>query len=241
MDTFTLVAQVVNFLVLVVILRRFLFGPLRRVMDEREQRFARRRQEAEDQVAEARLLQEQARAEREQLERTRGDLLARAEAQAAEHLRHLLDEARSEVAAQRDGWIQEERRDRSATLLALRPRLAAVVGAVCRQALQDLADQDLEGRMALGLARRLAGARDLPASGPFQVGSSRPLGPQARAALEQALAPAPLEYHVGPEDPPGVRVHAGGWELEWTLDSYLGNLQERVARLLEEEAGRAAL
>ena len=59
-------------------------------------------------------------------------------------------------------------------------------------------------------------------------------------ALEQALAPALLEYRVAPEDPPGVRVHAGGWELEWTLDSYLANLQERVVRLLEEEAGHAS-
>ena len=36
MDPFTLLAQVLNFLILVLLLRRFLFKPLMGVMDERE-------------------------------------------------------------------------------------------------------------------------------------------------------------------------------------------------------------
>ncbi len=239
MDTFTLVAQAVNFLVLVLLLRRFLFGPLRRIMDEREQRFAQRRQQADEQLTAARQLQEEARLRGEQVDRTRGELLAQAQVQADEHLRALLDQARREVAERKEAWLQEERRDRAAVLDALRPRLAALVGAVCRQALRDLADQDLEERMALNLARRLAEERQLPTSGSLRVLTSRALAPRARTALEQTLAPAALEFMVVPEDPPGVRVDAGGWELEWTLDSYLGSLQERVVHLLEE-AGRAA-
>jgi len=239
-DSFTLVAQAINFLVLVVLLRRFLFGPLMRVMDEREQRFAQRRQEAEKLLTQARLEREEAHLQGQQVERTRAELLARAQVQADEHLHALLDQARREVTARREEWLEQERRDRVASLKALRPRLAALIGAVCRQALRDLADQDLEERMALSLARRLAGECDLPAPGPTQVFSSRPLGPQARTALERALGGFRLEYRIGSEDPPGVRVHAGGWELEWTVDSYLENLQERVVRLLEEEAGHAA-
>ena len=45
-DLFTLVAQIVNFVVLLVLLRVFLYGPVRRVMQRREQRIAEDREAA---------------------------------------------------------------------------------------------------------------------------------------------------------------------------------------------------
>lgn len=239
MDTFTLVAQVVNFLVLVALLRRFLYRPLLQVMDEREERFARRQAEADARVAEAEALVAGTRAEREALERARAGLMARAEMEAAEHRRTLLEEVRQEVAARQEEWLEDLRRGRVATLDSLRPRLAAILAALCQRALEDLAGEDLEDRMALRLADRLALPGALPAEGPVRIASARPLGPGARGALQGALAPRPVEFSVAGFQDRGVRASAGGWEAAWTLASHREALEERVRVLLEEEAGRA--
>ncbi len=45
---FTVLAQIVNFLILVYLLKRFLYGPIIRAMQEREKKIARRLQDAED-------------------------------------------------------------------------------------------------------------------------------------------------------------------------------------------------
>ena len=45
-DWFTVVAQIVNFLILVWLLKKFLYGPIIRAMDDRERRIASRLEEA---------------------------------------------------------------------------------------------------------------------------------------------------------------------------------------------------
>ena len=47
-DWFTVVAQIVNFLTLVGLLKKFLYGPIIRAMDDRERRIASRLEEAND-------------------------------------------------------------------------------------------------------------------------------------------------------------------------------------------------
>ncbi len=235
MDAFTLLAQVFNFLVLVVLLRRLLFRPLLRVMDERERRFVQRHQEAEAGIRQAEELLARARAEQEEFEKTRSLLRSQAEAEAAEQRRHLLEEARAEVASRREEWLRTEALEREATLRALRPRLASALGSLCRRALRDLADQDLEERMARRLAERLAGNPPLPSSAPVRIATSCPLGEAGRQALARALGTDRLEFVTREEALPGVRVRSGGWEVEWTLDSYLDRLEERILKVLEEK------
>jgi len=234
-DLFTLLAQVFNFLVLVLVLRRFLFKPLLGVMDERESRFVQRREEAEARTRQAQELLLRARQEDEELARNRDRLRAQAESQAAEALHRLLDEARAQVVARREEWVRAEGLEREASLQALRPRLASAVGVVCRQALQDLAGQDLEEQMALRLAARLAGDPTFPSSSSVLITSSRPLGERARQALGQAARTALLEFQTDENQSPGLRVYSGGWDIEWTLDSYLEALEERIRELLVEE------
>ena len=55
-DGFTVVAQIINFLILLFLLRRFLYGPIIKIMEERQAKIA-------AQLAEAKQLKETAEAE----------------------------------------------------------------------------------------------------------------------------------------------------------------------------------
>ncbi|NER81960.1 MAG: ATP F0F1 synthase subunit B, partial [Leptolyngbya sp. SIO1D8] len=48
-DPFTTLAQIVNFLILVTLLKHFLYGPITRTMAQREQTIANRLEQAEQQ------------------------------------------------------------------------------------------------------------------------------------------------------------------------------------------------
>lgn len=115
-----LVAQLINFLILMVVLRLFLYKPLMKMLDERRKRIQEGLDRAEEAVAgassseeEARRIVEQARVEgreavtmaQEAAQRLRGELEERARQDADQ----ILERAREELQAERDRALQELR------------------------------------------------------------------------------------------------------------------------------------
>lgn len=109
-DPFTVVAQILNFLVLVWLLKRFLYGPITRVMDAREARIRAVTEDARQLHAEAEAQGDRYRklvsgfdAERElRLTETRTEL---------ESLRReQIHEIRAEVEAMRERWLHIDRK-----------------------------------------------------------------------------------------------------------------------------------
>src|SRR5690606_12291123 len=98
-DPFTVGAQVLNFLILIWLLRRVLYGPSPRAMDERDDRIRRA-------IEDARRLQADAAATREQLERQAAALAAERDARLAE--------ARAEVEAWRKTQMDAARAEMDA-------------------------------------------------------------------------------------------------------------------------------
>ena len=106
LDGFTIVAQVVNFLILVALLKRFLYAPIIRAMQAREDHIATRLDEAQSTMDEA---QRQAAAYEQRmqaLQQTQDDMLARAQEAAESQRGQLIEEARQEVEHLQDRWRQ---------------------------------------------------------------------------------------------------------------------------------------
>jgi F-type H+-transporting ATPase subunit b len=126
-DWLTVAAQIVNFLVLVWLLQRFLYRPITSAMRRREERI-------ESRLAEAREARETAEAEERRLEEKEADLDARADAilasarEEAEELRERLErELREEMEEKRAAWRRHLAEERDALAEA-----AADAGATAR-------------------------------------------------------------------------------------------------------------
>src|SRR3990167_11353393 len=105
-DWLTVAAQVVNFLVLVWLLQRYLYRPIVKAMDDREQRIAARRREATEQKANAEQEAKEYRSQRDALERDRGTILALAREGAGEVKRALQETARHHGEERRLEWLR---------------------------------------------------------------------------------------------------------------------------------------
>ena len=242
-DWFTFGAQVVNFLLLVWLLKRFLYGPIVHAMAEREQRIADRFEEAHQKREAAEDAAETYRRKEAALERARADRLAAAEEEARERRQAMIGEARAEVDQLEAQWIETLRRERATFLQALSRRVGHEAVDLARRALADLADEALERQVVRVFAERLRTLDDAPrealaaaveaADGAVTIHTAFDLPDADRERLREALravrdGEVSLTFRRTEALTFGVELRAGGHKVAWSLDDYLGEMERRV-------------
>ena len=154
-DLFTLGAQIVNFLILVFLLNRFLFRPILRVMNERQSEIARRYKEADEEKAAARHEAGQLREEREQLEARRDEMMEEVHQEVEQRRKEEIRAVREEVDELRSRWKRGLQEDQEEFFQYLRQQIGARAGEISRRVLADMADSDLENQVVKTFIRRL--------------------------------------------------------------------------------------
>jgi len=248
-DWLTVGAQAVNFLILVWLLKRFLYERVVRAMDRREAAIAARIREADARIDEAEQEARRHREEREALEAQRERLLTRAREE-ADDLRHALEkDARRELDEARARWHAELEREQAVFLQDVRRQLAEHFEALARRALAELADADLEGQMARVLVERLgrldadqkAALAGRAPDEPLLVRSAFELPAAIKRTLTAAIHEAvgrdvSVAYELADDLACGLELRAGGQSLAWSLDGYLDALERRLGEGLSRVA-----
>src|ERR1700678_322607 len=96
-DWFTVGAQALNFLILVWLMKRFLFKPILNALDAREQRIAAELADADAKKAEARKDRDEFQRKNTEFDQQRAALLSKATDEANAQRQRLLDEARKDA------------------------------------------------------------------------------------------------------------------------------------------------
>jgi F-type H+-transporting ATPase subunit b len=154
-DWFTVAAQALNFLILVWLLKRFLYGPILKAIDAREKRIAGELADAATLKAAAKMEHDALQSKHEAFDRERIVLLSTAADEAHAAREQLLIDAHREadcLRLQQDGAM---RRDQLRLGLDIRQLAGQEVFAIARKALRDLAGVSLEERMGEVFTRRL--------------------------------------------------------------------------------------
>ena len=248
-DWITVAAQIVNFLVLVWLLHRFLYQPIVRAMNDRENRIASRLREAAERKVEAEREADQYRSQREALEKEKQQLLAHAGEEAENTKRLLEDAARRDVEQRRKEWLHELDDEKEQFLSDMRRRSAEHVLALARRALNELADSRLEEQVAAAFARQIEDIdpelRDRlvkashAAGGKVIVKSRLELDAEAQRRMTRAVhkgisETAEVHYEPSEDTTSGIELRIGSQTLAWTFASYLDELEQRLSRDLSE-------
>jgi len=245
-DWFTAAAQLVNFVVLVLLLRRFLYRPITRAMREREERVTARLREAEQREAAAAEHARALEAEHTALSDRRQVLLERARAEAQAQREELIARARNEARELHAKLGHEVEGERERFAQQLRDESARWAAAALRRALADLADAPLEDLLVRRFLRDMAELKDealealeAGAEGePLRVHTSFALSKRQRDAVHAALAERlsgrelRLQYAESPELVCGIELRTPGLRLAWSVDDYLSDFEDRLADAL---------
>jgi F-type H+-transporting ATPase subunit b len=254
-DWFTVGAQALNFIILVWLLKRFLYKPILDAVDAREKRIAAELGDADAKRAEAQKERDEFQRKNEEFDQQRTALLSKATDEAkAEHQR-LLDDARKAADVLSAKRQEALRSDANTLNQAIRRRTQQEVFAIARKALTDLATASLEERMSEAFTRRLVmidgkakekiAAAVKTASGPTVVRSAFDLPEEQRAAIKKALnetflAEVNVRFETAPDLISGIELTTNGQKIAWSIADYLASLEKNVGELLKEKDKREA-
>ncbi|HXC97942.1 MAG TPA: F0F1 ATP synthase subunit B [Verrucomicrobiae bacterium] len=249
-DWFTVGAQALNFLILVWLLKRFLYQPILHAIDAREKLIAGELADADAKKAEAQKEHEEFQKKNEDFDLQRAALLTKATDEAKTERQRLLDEARKEADALTARRQEGLRNDALSLNQALRRRTQQEVFAITRKALTDLATTSLEERMGEVFDRRL---RELDDKAKSVLGEALKRNPEAalvrstfdlpaaqQAAIQNALnetfsAEIHVRFETAPELVSGIELAANGQKVAWSIADYLISLESGVSQLLKEQ------
>jgi len=249
-DWFTVVAQLINFLILVWLLKRFLYKPILHAIDEREKGIATQLAQAEAKKAEAQKERDDFQHKNEAFDQERAALLKKATGEAKAERQRLLDEARKDadaLRAKRQEALRNEQRNLSQEITRWTQK---EVFAITRKTLVDLAAASLEERMGEVFVQRLRAltgpakeqlATSLKTSKlPASVRSAFELPPEQHATIQKALnetfsADIPIQFEVVPELVSGIELSAKGQKVAWSIADYLSTLEKSAGELLHED------
>jgi F-type H+-transporting ATPase subunit b len=248
---FTVFAQAVNFLILVGLLKRFLYKPILHAIDEREKGIATQLAQAEAKVSEAQKERDDFQHKNEAFDQQRAALLAKATDEAKVERQRLIDEAKKDadaLRAKRQAALQNEQRNLDQEIIRWTQK---EVFAITRKTLADLASTSLEERMGdvlVGRVRALTGAAKEQLATAFKssdhqvsVHSTFDLPPAQKSAIESAVketfAPdARVQFETAPDLVCGIDLSTNGHKVSWSIADYLATLEKSAGELLHKEA-----
>jgi F-type H+-transporting ATPase subunit b len=249
-DWFTVGAQVLNFLILVWLLKRFLYKPVLDAIDGRELRIELESKAAAQKQLEAQAQLDEFENKNKAFDEQRATMAAEVVAQTNSQREHLLGEVRKEADELRAQYANTARNDRARIGRQITQLVSNEVFGIARKALADLASARLEECMAEEFVRRLRAlnaeekkllaAAVASSSEPALLRTDFDLRTQDRATIQNALnetlaTEVPLRFVTAPDSICGIELRANGQFLAWSIADYLDTLQRKSLALLDAE------
>lgn len=247
-DWFTVIAQTINFLALVWLLKRFLYRPILNAIDAREKRIAKELSDADSKRTEAeqeRELYQQKNTVFDKQQTTRMNELA---AEANTERAHLLDKVRLESEELRAKLHLALQNEQLGLKYELSQRVSHEVFSIARKALSDLAETSLEASMTKVFIKRLQALNNaeraelkLVFTGlnhALTVRTAFPLPSeqckQINTAIQEVLGEdVELQYTTEVDLVSGIEISAKGQKIAWSIGNYLDSLDRSIERLLQ--------
>ena len=254
-DWFTVGAQVLNFLILVWLLKHFLYKPILKAIDAREKRIASELADADAKKSEAQKERDDFQNKNKVFDQQRSALLGKAVDEAKVERERLLGEAHKDADNLRALQAAALRNDQKRLGSAITNLATQEVFGIARKTLADLATVSLEERMGEvftrrlremdGKAKALLGAALKSSSEPAVVRSTFDLGAAQRAAIQNALnqtfsAEIHIRFETSPDLISGIELTTNGQKVAWSIADYLASLGKGVDELLKKRDEAAA-
>jgi F-type H+-transporting ATPase subunit b len=247
-DWITVSAQIVNFLILVWLLKHFLYQPILRAMGKRENHIRQRLTEADDREHKADEQIHRYQEKQQALEKDQDAVLNQAKQDAEEEKKQLLQKARQEVDEIRRNWQRQANEEKNEFLANLSRQSADAFQAMARKALRDLADAELEERIIHIFLQRLntldQSTKQILSDSDENicVTSSFELDDSQRESITKVIhdvigGNVNVDFLQSDDLLCGIELTRSGQELSWNLAKYLEDINTRIEKSFSSMEG----
>jgi len=248
-DSFTIIAQIINFLILVYLLKRFLFNRIIKIMDERENQIMGRMQDADEAKEAARKELEEQRRIREELQQKWNEMLAQAKKDAQKKREELVRNARKKIDEEQKNWREAILKQRTAFLRDLRHLSCEQVCQISRKVLSDLASEKLENQLIENFLIQLKqltkeekadfirfinkDERKIWVNSSFRLTQEKES--EIRKTLEDIIDnQVEINFKVSTDLICGIETRSEGKKISWNIENYLDGLEEQLKKAFTE-------
>lgn len=247
---FTVVAQVINFLLLVWLLKKFLYKPILKAVDERERKITGQLKDAADKKAIAEKEQEDFRKKNEDFDQQKKVLMDKAVADAKLEKEKLIEAAKAAANTTRTSMEKAANENLESNEETRAENAQQQVFAIAKKALSDMASTKLEEQLIDTFIERIKALKDeekkqfvesfksntnsVLVKTAFDL-SSKQQGEITEAVKEVIDSQTFLEFKTAPEIISGIVLSTNGYKLAWTLSEYLNSLERNVTKTAKTE------
>ena len=236
-DWFTVLAQIINFLILIYLLKRFLYGPIIRAMEEREKKMVADQDRAKNAEKEAERMSSELERERQALISSKERLLAEAKAEVDSWRENRLEASKEEIETLRKSWMDRLNDDRQTFLNALKRRIAEQIIVISDKVLKDLADENLEQQIIKVFLEKVSEKKDefieKDLDRTVSIQSGLPLSEDQVQGIRERIGQlfsltSPIQFDISADLGMGIQFIAGDRKVAWNLAEYLEDLESQI-------------
>lgn len=250
-DWFTVIAQVVNFLILVWLLKRFLYKPILNAVDAREKKVADELKNADAKEAEAQKEKDEFKHKNKEFDQQRNALLKKAKEDAKAERQRLLEEGRREASDLKAKQQEALRNEGQSLSQEIGRRTQQEVFNITRKVLTDLAGISLEERTVDVFVQRLHSLKDDERKQLASALSTSPVQVLIRTAFDLPQAQRDSikktiketlgietqpKFETSPDLVSGIELTTDGQKVAWNIADYLTSMQKSIDDLLKEQS-----
>jgi F-type H+-transporting ATPase subunit b len=248
---FTVIAQVINFLLLVWLLKKFLYKPILNAIDEREKKIRDKLKDADAQKAAAQKEQDDFKKQQEDFDQQKKALMDKAVADANTQKQQLMDAAKTEADNMRTNMEKAAKEKQENDNNEMSEKIQQQVFAITRKALADIASISLEEQSANTFNKHLKELKDdekkqfidafKANSNAILVRSAFDLPAKQQDEINDAVnvilsADTHLQFKTTPEIISGIELSTNGYKLSWSFSAYLNSVEKDISKTMKENA-----
>lgn len=250
LNWFTVIAQIVNFIVLVWLLKRFLYKPVLKAIDEREKKITGQIKDAEAKEALANKEQAEFIEKNESFDKEKKELMDKAIAETNEERQKLLEAARNEATELRSKLEKSLTEMQENLNRDIAQKTQQEVFAIARKTLADLASESLEEQSVNIFIKRLNDLKKeekkhfaeafKSGSNSILVQSAFDLPEKQQTDIKNAVneiigTQTQFQFKTEPEIISGIELTSNSYKLAWSISEYLNSLQKDISETMKDE------
>ncbi len=247
---FTVIAQVVNFLVLVWLLKRFLYKPILKAIDEREKKITSQIKDANKKEAEAKKEREEFENKNVDFDKQKKALMDKAIEEVNIKREHLLDKAKKDADDLRKKLEEIVKGEQEHLGDEITRRTKTEVFSIAEKMLKELADSNLEQQIVTVFIERLKNLNEKETKKMIDtfksskediiVKSAFELDKSQQTEIEKVVkkivhATAGFQFQTAPELVSGIELNANGYKVAWSISEYLSSLKKTIEEIIDSK------
>lgn len=245
-DLFTFVAQVINLVILLFLLRKFLYLPVLKAVEERQKAIAAELEEAEKSRKKALQDEEKCAEKLKEINEHKQEIIAKTQEEADRLAVELNDKAKKQYEVSKENWQKKILAEQDSYVAGMQKSVAEQFGNFAGKAMEQMADAALDELVVRKFMNKL---RSLPEEQKTEYANS--FGKQKNFLLQTAFeistpvkkqledllrtewslsGDVKFSYQVSKELISGICVQAGEQSLDWSFQKYLAEFKNNVSR-----------